>query len=453
LVASKAKDDDEKVLAFETLVSEKEGDHFPKGHPKRATRKNLFTKDKNDKALTRICFRILNAFYPSPQPTTPSSLHKACEKGSKFTARRLLYRGVDINAEDTEKRTPLYQAVVSGHAEVARLLLKWNASVNAADSESLTPLMAILEGYTAYKNRSDIVKLLLEFNADVDLADSKGRRAVQLAISNRATAREQRILKMILDAGADLDSPENNTLNRPLHLAIVNNDAKSMTSLLDAGASTESTDLMNRTPLNFAIESARPRLAKLLIERGADVNSPSIRWETPLFIAAQKGDMATVNALIVAGADLDAAQTEQHTALHTAVFNNKPDVLQALLTAGASVDARGRFGETALTLAAQDGRTKCGAILLAAGASIRLEQGSPTGIVIGNALACARKWDRSDELTAMLEAAERNEDMAQPTGQGPEAPLRSSGSLQSWFAKFIVQVYNREQKDEVASMK
>ena len=104
---------------------------------------------------------------------------------------------------------------------------------------------------------------------------------------------------------------------------------------------------------------------------------------------------------------------------------------------------RSRFGQTPLTLACQDGRLACAKVLLQFGADTKLEQGSPRGVISGNALACARLWNRCPELTRMLEELEGeqgDESLKKGEPKGPHVGIPAS----TWVGKFVVQVYERE---------
>ena len=94
-------------------------------------------------------------------------LHLASEKTNaelQQVIQMLLSRDCDVNAKDSQKKTPLHIACMKGNKEVVRMLLEKNA---LPDEQMLrfraTPLhLAVFDGNT------DIVRLLLAKNPDLN---------------------------------------------------------------------------------------------------------------------------------------------------------------------------------------------------------------------------------------------------------------------------------------------
>ncbi|MBN2593540.1 MAG: ankyrin repeat domain-containing protein, partial [Sedimentisphaerales bacterium] len=72
------------------------------------------------------------------KPTTgaKTSLHRAAEKGDIEQVKLLIANGSNVNARNSDNRTPLYKANV----EVAEFLIAHEADVNANDDHGDTPL-------------------------------------------------------------------------------------------------------------------------------------------------------------------------------------------------------------------------------------------------------------------------------------------------------------------------
>jgi ankyrin repeat protein len=192
----------------------------------------------------------------------------------------------------------------------------------------------------------------------------------------------------------------------------------------------------------MAVDAQHEPLVKSLMDAGADINAIDVRWNTPLHIAAQLGHVGLVKTLAAGDAKMEPEVTLLHTPLHTAVLWNKPNCVKALLEAGSDPNPRGCFGQTPLTLACQDGWLDSAKALLEFGADRTLKQGSPRGYVVGNARACARRWNRCAELTKLLDELDgkRNEGLEERTPADPWKLL----TTEAWIGKYIVQVYERK---------
>ncbi len=100
-----------------------------------------------------------------------TALMLAARNESEPLCRELLRRGVDVNAEDTDKYTALLFAVNSKDVDIVRLLLEHGANANAKDKLGYTPLMrAQIErkhagGAKTHRKIDEIERLLREHGA------------------------------------------------------------------------------------------------------------------------------------------------------------------------------------------------------------------------------------------------------------------------------------------------
>ena len=97
------------------------------------------------------------------------SIHIAA-KGDIEAVKQHLATGVDVNAKDKIKGTPLHYAAAYGHKEIVELLITAGADVTVKDDKGKTT-----SHYAAVNGRKVIVELLIAEGADVNAKDEDGK--------------------------------------------------------------------------------------------------------------------------------------------------------------------------------------------------------------------------------------------------------------------------------------
>jgi ankyrin repeat protein len=69
--------------------------------------------------------------------------------------------GLDINAPDKKKSTPLHWAAFSGSEVALSFILAWNPDVDATDAEGSTPLILATKHAEELKSTRSIKHLLI----------------------------------------------------------------------------------------------------------------------------------------------------------------------------------------------------------------------------------------------------------------------------------------------------
>lgn len=141
---------------------------------------------------------------------------KHCNWGRDVIAE-LLKQNIAIdgpNGQDDQKRSPLHWAASTGKKELCEMLLRRaklpRANINAMEFRQKTALhLAVTHG------RDDIVELLLAYGADV-MAKSDGSWT---PLHNACEQGSVKILKQLMDAGADINARLLNNMTTPLHVA------------------------------------------------------------------------------------------------------------------------------------------------------------------------------------------------------------------------------------------
>ena len=193
-------------------------------------------------------------------------------------------------------------------------------------------------GLLAAAQQGDLAKAkkLLAAGAHVNARDPYGRTAVHIATH----ARQRELIRVLAQAGADLELLENDWYDA-VTIAAVADDEETLRVLLGLGASAMLT---------------------------------TSRYDgTALIAAAHLGHDGVVKQLMAAGAPLDHVNNLHWTALIEAIVlgNGGPrhqEVVRALLAAGASTRLTDREGNTPLALAKARGYSAMVSLLAQAGA-------------------------------------------------------------------------------------
>ena len=176
----------------------------------------------------------------------------------------------------TQTEACLCLAALKGETLEVAKALRNGANPNIGAPDNMTPLMAAVQ-----QDNVEIVKLLLEAGADVNVQEkSGGLTALSLACHAGKTAN----VAALISAGADL--------NRPTRVG--------------------------NTPLMQAIGFYHKEAALLLISSGADVNYATQTGNTALMCAARRGHDDIVRELIAHNARTDIRNSEGNTALELA---------------------------------------------------------------------------------------------------------------------------------------
>ncbi|MCY4410246.1 MAG: ankyrin repeat domain-containing protein, partial [Caldilineaceae bacterium] len=160
-----------------------------------------------------------------------------------------------------------------GDAEIVKILVEAGADVEAKGYFDRTPLsLAAEEGAT------EIIQILLGSGPDADTpasgedkeaasTPSIGSEALYTAIEKGDVA----MVRLLVEAGADVNAAEGFGGNTPLHEAVEQGDAEIVKILVEAGADVEAKGYFDRTPLSLAAEEGATEIMRILL--GLDGNT------------------------------------------------------------------------------------------------------------------------------------------------------------------------------------
>ena len=200
-------------------------------------------------------------------------LHVAVYGNNYMATDILLMKGANVDTQDVNGETPLYDAVSNNHEHLVRRLLVGNADVNIKYKENAKHRIYLVRGKDKGKQAWHYVlveKALLPLflrrtnGGSLDVAD----------------------FGLILKSGWGKDPPEN-----------------VRTNINEMGATIPETQ--SRTVLHVSSKSASLEIVDLLVKHKADINANDADGFTPLHLAAMYGNIQVVKKLVELDADVN----------------------------------------------------------------------------------------------------------------------------------------------------
>ncbi|KAM0560007.1 hypothetical protein ACHAPJ_003964 [Fusarium lateritium] len=266
----------------------------------------------------------------------------------------------DLNCDKTFLQTA---QGTDGDDEIRILGAMWEYSQGGISPDMLDK--SLYEA-TDFENERT-VELLLQYGAS---ANATGK-AYGNALTAAAFDGTINIIKMLLDAGADINSADGWALQTAAeqgHVEVVN-------LLLERGANanaiTTHESMSQGTALQAAVESGQGDIVDILLEHGADPNLGGGEFGHPIIAAASKSEEVIFEALLRAKADVNVTGGEyMSTPLIYAAMSLPQSSLRLLLDAGADINFVANDGDTALIVTAWNGDTESVQFLLDHGADV-----------------------------------------------------------------------------------
>ena len=207
-------------------------------------------------------------------------LHYAAKHGHAEVVRLLVKSGAKVEAADRGGSTPLMEAAGEGHLEATRALLELKADLNAKTKDGFTALFG-----TASDGHKQVVQLLLEHGALVSVPDSDFS-----PLEAASSSGHKAVVNLLLKAEKEQNQKTGKAAAKPdgdaVISAIMSGKAKIVRSLLDAGADPNSTmDDSHFTALMAAVRVGSLEIAEMLLKEGASVNAMNEERKTALDLA------------------------------------------------------------------------------------------------------------------------------------------------------------------------
>ena len=360
-------------------------------------------------------------------------LHELVKINHVDFLKKILSTDIDVNAEDTQLRTPLSIALEHGHFDAARLL--WSASDGKPKAhENDWNKAGWMKGFVRASSggHDDIVPWI--FSTIVGhFTHSFPHMSVTIshALRGAASNNHETTFKLILDTGRALAVEKNYSprlkeairkgietfklLEQPdidgkgktkwnaLEVAALEGDSETVLKLLRNGADINYSSGLSQNALQAAAAHGNLSMVNLLLDNGADVNamctphsttSPS----TALQAASIRGHNQVVQMLLDKGADVNTQDSYYVNALQAASMRGHGQVVQILLDNGADSNAHGKHYGSALQAASSQGHDQVVQMLLDKGAYINAQGGE-----YGNALQAASRQGHNQVVQMLLD--------------------------------------------------
>ncbi|KAJ6120562.1 hypothetical protein N7523_004842 [Penicillium sp. IBT 18751x] len=193
-----------------------------------------------------------------------------------------------INVNYRENGKPiLHIAASGGYRDSAKILIGRGADIEAEDHKGMTALHVGVS-----RAQKDMVDLLLELGADFTRTDHRGNTPLHHAADTRRIWKlsKEAIATALLQKGADIEA-RNNHLETPLWHAVRKRSEDITRLLIEKGADIEPRNRRGETPFICAVRQKSPSVAQLLIEKGCDTQVANNKGRTALDIAKSQVNM------------------------------------------------------------------------------------------------------------------------------------------------------------------
>lgn len=283
-----------------------------------------------------------------------TALMKAVQKGDEEMFYELLRRGADVNLTHGYFGTALQTAISSNYYHLAHELLDRGADPTAPGVYA-SPLICA-SGY-GKAGQEGILKRLISLQVDLETFDvprpeDNGNRSLFNALQNAARAGNETTAKLLLDAGANVNSV-GGTYGTALQAAVKQGHDGILKLLLERGANVNLVGGEFGTALQAAAAEANLQFVVLLLEKGADVNLEGGKYGTALQAACTTSNGQIMGELLTRGAKVNTSCGQYGNPLQAAVHRGNMGNIKVVIEHGAEVDLAG--GQYGLELLVQHG--------------------------------------------------------------------------------------------------
>ena len=219
-------------------------------------------------SLLAVCVAMLACATGSAAQTPPSpaqvmayeALHRAAHDGNAGEIRRLAAQGSNINARDSDGRTPAHVAAFAVKPAALKALAEAGADMNAREGRAYD-----IVTIAAVANEPDLMSLAIELGNRADLITSPYNGTALIAAAHLGHAE---VVRRLIAAGAPLDHVNNLGWTALIEAVILGNGGPdhvaTVRALVEAGANTAIADRNGVTPLAHARARGFDEMARII---------------------------------------------------------------------------------------------------------------------------------------------------------------------------------------------
>jgi len=213
-----------------------------------------------------------------------TALYIAAQNGHDQIVNYLLQMGADPDIGDNNYQViPLITAVHNGHALVIQKLLEF-----AKNNISYSPTMLNSALIQAVKNgRAAVIQSLLPFTTNPENNSYPTTMLTTTNLIQTVKNKHSVIVEMLIDAGANINSKDNEGLSA-LMWAVKANNFKMVQYLVKKGIDPNRTDNNGNSALIFAINQDNGQISQFLLENGIDITITNNLGKNAFAIAKER---------------------------------------------------------------------------------------------------------------------------------------------------------------------
>ena len=237
-----------------------------------------------------------------------------------------------------EGYTPLNLAAINRNVEAVRRLLQVRGvDVNKASTLPSSPITNAV-----YSGSLEMVRLLVDAGASLDTREGKDKISLLMVALNSDSLP---MVKYLISKGVDVNAVDNRGYTA-VAFAAEKEDPSYITALADAGADLNRPQSSSQeSPLGVSVRNNRTQIVKFLLSRRVNLEAVDAEGRTPLFWAAFSGRIDILTQLVEAGADVNARDNKEGSnPLIYAIVSGNQEAVTYLVRNGADVDARETSG-------------------------------------------------------------------------------------------------------------
>ncbi|KAL9951672.1 hypothetical protein ACROYT_G044390 [Oculina patagonica] len=222
------------------------------------------------------------------------SLHLSALGGNIASIEKLLSQGCDINARESDEKTPLMIAACHGKAKVVSFLLKSGADAFLKSEDGSTLLHFASRG-----GNVTIIEEVVKQGLHIDSTDSVDNTPLMYAAMDGRI----QVVNCLLKLGADPFLKGRYGRNS-LHWASISGNIHVIEVFLSHGVEVDSRDWSGKTPLMYAASLGKEEAVTYLLHKGANPLLESNLRQNLLHFSLQGGSLTIINAMLSHGVDI-----------------------------------------------------------------------------------------------------------------------------------------------------